>query len=667
MNTLLVIVRAVHFGAALLLLGELVFSTVVAGPALRVAVDGGDDVRRWIRAAARWSLGASIVAAVAWLGLEAALMSGLSIDDAMRGGALGIVLAKTTFGRVWVIRFGLAVLLGVLMIVDARRARRSAGIRWGALALAAGYVASLALTGHAAAGQGGEYYVRIAADATHLLAAGGWLGALPGLAYLLATMFVNKRRAPAGVVIDVAADAARRFSALGVACVGALFLSGLVNTWYLAGSVPELLGTSYGRLLLVKITLFVAMVVLAATNRLRLAPRVAGRDAAALRSLTRNAIIETVLGIAVIAIVGALGVMIPAAHQAPMWPLGFALTLEPAEASASIVWTVAVGACLACIAAAFALASARRPRASRMGLASLAFIVAAIATCPWLNVSPAYPTTYAVAPGSYSTSAIARGAATFAANCAPCHGALGRGDGPLAASLTVEPSNLIAHATHHRPGDLFWWIAHGIPPTPMPAFSERLDDVEIWNAIRYLHALADADAARTLSSRVATWRPIVAPDFTFETASRAQETLGGQRGREVLLVSYTSQSLPRLRELALAMRQLDDAGIRVVAVSATGASNAAPAEDTKPEMPTLAFADHGVASIYAMFACSAEGDCAAEAPPHVEWLIDREGYLRTRWIGVPETGAARTREVLADVEILRREPPHPRLPQGHAH
>jgi putative copper resistance protein D len=561
----------------------------------------------------------------------------------------------------------LAVLLGVPLIVATLRAR-SAGMRWSALALAAGYVASLALTGHAAAGRGGEYYVRIAADATHLLAAGGWLGALPGLAYLLATTLSNGRHAPAATSIDVAADATRRFSALGVACVGALLLSGLVNTWYLAGSVPELVGTSYGRLLLVKIALFVAMVALAVTNRLRLAPRVVARDAAALRPLTWNAAVETVLGLAVVAIVGALGVMIPAAHQSPVWPLDFALTLEPADASTGMVWMAAVGACFACVAAAFALVAARRPRASRITLAAFTIIAAAIVTCPWLQVSPAYPTTYAIPPGRYSTSAVAHGAATFAADCAPCHGALGRGDGPLAASLSVKPANLVAHATHHRAGDLFWWIARGIPPTPMPAFSGRLDDAEIWNVVRYLQALADADAAHALSSRVDPSRTMVAPDFTFETASGVQETLDGQRGREVLLVSFTlPQSLPRVRELASATRTLDDAGVRVVALSATGATIAASAEGTNIDLPPLALAGPAVASTYAMFACTTEADCAAAAPSHVEWLIDRDGNLRARWIGVPDTGAERTREVLADVDILRRERPHPPVPQVHRH
>ena len=57
------------------------------------------------------------------------------------------------------------------------------------------------------------------------------------------------------------------------------------------------------------------MLALAAVNRWRLSPRVAAGDAAALRTLSRNAVLETAVGIAVIAIVGVLGITIPAIHR----------------------------------------------------------------------------------------------------------------------------------------------------------------------------------------------------------------------------------------------------------------------------------------------------------------------------------------------------------------
>ena len=130
------------------------------------------------------------------------------------------------------------------------------------------YLASLAWAGHAAAGQGSERLIQIISDVVHLLAGGAWLGALPGLVFLLGS-------APA---MDVTAQAARRFSIVGMVSVGALILSGFINTWFLVGSVPALVGTGYGQLLLAKLTLVVLMVSLAAVNRLRLTPRLHGRD-----------------------------------------------------------------------------------------------------------------------------------------------------------------------------------------------------------------------------------------------------------------------------------------------------------------------------------------------------------------------------------------------------
>ena len=73
-------------------------------------------------------------------------------------------------------------------------------------------------------------------------------------------------------------------------------------------------------MLSIKLGLFGAMLVFAAINRWRLTPSVARHAAsasertAALRRLRANARIEQVLGIAILVVVGALGVTIPAVH-----------------------------------------------------------------------------------------------------------------------------------------------------------------------------------------------------------------------------------------------------------------------------------------------------------------------------------------------------------------
>jgi hypothetical protein len=78
---------------------------------------------------------------------------------------------------------------------------------------------------------------------------------------------------------------------------------------------------------------------------------------------------------------------------------------------------------------------------------------------------------------------------------------------------------------------------------------------------------------------------------------------------------------------------------------------------------TIATADATVAAAYALFA---RQSAEPQSPPaHVEFLIDREGYLRVRWRGVGLAGT-RTAEALDRVSILRRETPLA-SPWGHRH
>src|SRR6202035_5550982 len=144
-----------------------------------------------------------------------------------------------------------------------------------------------------------------------------WVGALLPLIVLFA--------GAGDASLAIARTATARFSILGIVSVGTLLATGIVNTFYLAGSVPALLHTDYGQLLLIKIALFLAMVAIAAVNRFRLTPRLVQQASItashnALRRLRRNAAIEISAGAIVIAIVAALGTMPPAIHAAHQHP-----------------------------------------------------------------------------------------------------------------------------------------------------------------------------------------------------------------------------------------------------------------------------------------------------------------------------------------------------------
>jgi mono/diheme cytochrome c family protein len=89
-------------------------------------------------------------------------------------------------------------------------------------------------------------------------------------------------------------------------------------------------------------------------------------------------------------------------------------------------------------------------------------------------------------PVKNAADAAKKGKALFAANCAKCHGPLGKGDGPdskEAADLTDE------FRTDLNPeGVLFYkvWNGHA---NNMPAFKSKLTKDEVWSLVEHLKQL----------------------------------------------------------------------------------------------------------------------------------------------------------------------------------
>jgi putative copper resistance protein D len=273
---------------------------------------------------------------------------------------------------------------------------------------------------------------------------------------------------------------------------------------------------------------------------------------------------------------------------------------------------------------------------------------------------------YATSPVRYATGTIARGGTLFVQHCVACHGTSGRGDGPAAASLAIKPADLPEHVPHHRAGDLYWWIAHGIPGKPMPGFGSQLSEQETWSVVAYLRALSDSWAARAMTASIEPWRAIVAPDFTFELAGAGQDSLAQQVGHVTLLVFYTlPQSLPRLGELEAQAQAYASAGVRVIALPTHASERFAGATTERGDGPIMALAAPQVATTYAMFArLPADGADAAE-PVHFEFLVDRQGYLRARWRGASDQAAPWTSEMPEQAALLNREPPRPPAAAAH--
>ena len=103
---------------------------------------------------------------------------------------------------------------------------------------------------------------------------------------------------------------------MGYVAVALLAVTGAINTLLLVGSTRALVSTPYGRLLGLKILLFLAMVAVALFNRFRLLPRLrrAAQPSATIAALARSVLFEQGLGFAILAVVSVLGTWPPAIH-----------------------------------------------------------------------------------------------------------------------------------------------------------------------------------------------------------------------------------------------------------------------------------------------------------------------------------------------------------------
>ena len=299
---LLIIARAAHFGASMLIAGILTFELVTLGLASLSTSDDLHQVDRRLFHLALWSLIAAFVSGLLWLWLEVANMNGLRLTDAFSRPAWQVVLFETEFGRVWQLRAGLIAAAFALIASGLAREevrRPLIPILW---LLSVTFLVSLAWISHAAAAS--VQPLGLFGDALHLCAAGGWIGGLTPLAIFLTRLRTSFSLGEAAAVV------LRRFSTLSLCCVSVLIASGISNSCLLVGSIHALSMTPYGRLLLVKLTIFGILIGFGVRNRLMVKTKLRSVPALSdlLPQLRRNVICEVCLGAVVVVVVACLGV-----------------------------------------------------------------------------------------------------------------------------------------------------------------------------------------------------------------------------------------------------------------------------------------------------------------------------------------------------------------------
>ncbi|HEV8437098.1 MAG TPA: CopD family protein [Methylomirabilota bacterium] len=615
----------------------------------------------------RWLTGGLLLSGLALLAYQVMVAAGR--PDAIVDASLWLrLLGQSRFGTVWLIRHGLLILLAALLLLREGERSRADALAWRlqGWALSAAALAAMAWAGHAAAVEA-VGVPAVLGDALHLIAAGAWLGALPPLALLLSAT----SRETGADARPFAVLAVRRFSAMAAITIGLIIASGLCNAWVEIGSVPALIGTRYGWLLLVKMALVVPIVALGLINRRRLIPALSGDGATvgrpAMARLASLVVWELALGVVILGLTAGLSLTPPARHESPWWPFGFRLSYDATAGLPGTRPRLFIGsqlAILGLIAAAVGWLVKSR-RGLLVGGGSVAVLVGLWIALPPLSVD-AYPTTYRRSSLTYQSASVARGIALYATHCAVCHGRGGKGDGPGGAGLRRLPADLTApHAAQHTAGDLYWWISHGIPASGMPAFAQTLSDDERWDLINFLRALSAGEQARALTPVVEPGRPrLVAPDFTYSVGPVPPRSLREFRGRSmVLLVLFQlPESRRRLDQLAGAYREIEYSGTEIVAVPLDADPGIITRLGARPPIlyPVATEGAAEIARTYALF--------AQTAPRHAEFLIDRQGYLRARWMpGVGGRGWDDLRMLRADIDILAKEAPSSPPADEHVH
>jgi putative copper export protein/mono/diheme cytochrome c family protein len=667
MTDLAAVARFVHAAAAVLLVGAFSFTIFVARPTFRRMNAPDADFPAFLNLQLR-------IAHWCWLALFASALFGLwlqtaAVSASADGDAVVTLLKETQYGQVWSARMVNLFLLPAVFFFAKRRGSNATAWATAGFLLSAALLLSLALVGHSAAAEGGALIIQILVDALHLLATGIWLGGLVPLALSLRQL----NRKADSAALAVAGAVTRRFSALALGCVVIVIVTGAYNAWTLVGGFAPLFGTPYGKLLLLKVSLLLPLLVVAAVNLLRLKSQLANvissEDAlATLRKLKHNVMTEALLGAAILLVVGYMGVTPPARHVQPDWPFSTrwdwsVLEKAPtarAEAQRGMVWALIGG--IALIAA-----MARRQRrviTALIGVGALAY--AGSVTVDAVSTD-AYPTTYNRPAVAYQAISVANGKQLYEDNgCASCHGSGGYGDGPLAEELRPKPADLTApHANAHTAGDLFWWLSHGVKNTAMPGFEQSISEDDRWDLINFMRALASGDRARSLAPVIENEPWLVAPDFSYLTNRDEAKTLRDHRGGKIiLLVLLDVQSTEeRLKELGDAAVALQSANVETIIVP-----NLIDLQNVADRLPGFIVTEgiREIAETYKLFARSFS-DEALVAPRHVEFLIDKQGYIRARWLPTENTGWRKLPPLLQQIELLNREKRRAPAPDDHVH
>ncbi|QBR72036.1 hypothetical protein CU048_13020 [Beijerinckiaceae bacterium] len=671
------------------------FAIVRAFATLGAAIVLGSGILLWYTRDARLPAGgaawrrrvvisvmvAALVGAVATcVGIigAATAAAGISVFSAT-GSVLGTFLTKTGVGRIAIVEIACAVAVCVPAVV-AWFTLKKLSISDVALLLAA-YgagvgIAAFPFNSHPVTLD--QQAIGLFAAVAHRLALSLWLGGLPALILLIgAGPMPDDTRQLAAVVL-------RRFSKVATYSMIVILASGALLTWYFVGNFSSLIGTGYGRLLILKLLFLAGVLAIANDLQRNVLPLLERKPSdETFRGYANRVKIETVLAVLIVVVASDMAGLAPPAHTDIVWPLPFRFSFAaswPTPWVPTLFFTGSAfllgGFALICL----AFLPAHRPvwyklskRASIFAGVAVTAVGSALAF-PAISVQ-AYPDTYLTTEIPYAATSIAAGLNHYEQNCTTCHGTSGHGDGPAAAGLPVKPADLSApHTALHTGGDLYWWVTHGIEKSGMPAFGDVLANDDRWDIINFLGAFSVGYQARVIEPKINPGQYWLAPpDFQVTDEKGETKLLSEYRLKSALLLVLFSctqdlaQDTARLEQLLSARQRLADLGARIVLIAPGAACD--PLRNLATGKILIADRDTAdVAATYGLLTRSfhnRQQDVVRVPETHAEFLIDRSGYIRARWLPVEDQSWSDLRVIESQLELLAREPPAPPPPGPH--
>lgn len=589
----------------------------------------------------RWGLSALTVAGAVFtaLGLFAAASA---LDPGSAWSTAALLATETWGGRMAMLRLGLATAAALLALLRAD---------WATLAALLVVCAALFLipfSGHAVTAE--PVRVSLLLHGLHVYTVLLWAGGVINLAALS----LGSSQA------SITAALLRAFSPVALTLVIVGIVSGLAAGYLQAGAGAALLGNFYGQLLLLKcLLLFGVGFPCAAWLRWRYLAR---HEANSPRLVL---LAEAATCLALIATATLLSQSVPARHSDVVWPLPFRLdfsVLKPERDGAYVLLGHLIfGAVMLAVAGAAAML---RNWMLALITGSMGLLIGILGL---LNmVIPAFPTTFVTLQSSYSVETLASSEAVFMDNCARCHGGRGHGDGPDMQASGKRAADLTVHAAQHTPGDIYWWITHGVAGSAMPGFENAVPDQQRWDLVNYLKLISYGVRSKAVTGEVTPRKPFLpSMDFAFASEDGKEARLRDLEGQKpvLLVIDDGSAFLPRLRQLQAEVPELSTAGLVVII--------AAP-QDVRQQLTSgpssgLFWVPAGdLSSVSGVWRHYAGMPLSEAGSPHSEFLIDRFGYVRAKWNGKDQLlpNSSRLLELAAE---LANEPRILPSPEEHVH